>query len=66
MEVKKIQGGNMLIISAVLQAKEGSGDEMEKVIKTFAPRFLQDPSCIEYRPHRRLDNPNVFFFFEKY
>lgn len=56
----------MIVISAVMKAKEGSGDDLEKVIKTYAPKFLQDPGCIEYKAHRRLDNPNSFFFYEKY
>jgi quinol monooxygenase YgiN len=56
----------MIVINALIQAKEGSGDDLEKVIKTYAPKFLQDPGCLEYRAHRRLDNPHFFFFYEKY
>ena len=56
----------MIVINALIQAKEGSGDDLEKVIKTYAPKFLKDPGCIEYKAHRRLDNPNLFFFYEKY
>lgn len=56
----------MIIITALIKAKEGQGDEMEKAIKDFAPKYLKDPGCLEYRLHRRLDNPDWFFFYEKY
>jgi len=56
----------MIIIKALMKSKEGSGDELEKIIKTYAPKFLNDPGCVEYKAHRRLDNPDSFFFYEKY
>lgn len=56
----------MIIIKALMKSKEGSGDDLEKIIKIYAPKFLQDPGCVEYKAHRRLDNPNIFFFYEKY
>jgi quinol monooxygenase YgiN len=56
----------MIVITAIMKAKEGSGDDLEKVIKSFAPKFLKDPGVAAYQAHRRVDNPNVFFFYEKY
>jgi quinol monooxygenase YgiN len=56
----------MIVITAVMKAKEGNGDDLANVIKEYAPKFLKDPGVVVYQPHRRADNPNVFFFYEKY
>lgn len=56
----------MIVITAIIKAKEGNGDDLEKVIKSYAPKFLKDPGVAVYQAHRRVDNPNVFFFYEKY
>jgi quinol monooxygenase YgiN len=56
----------MVIINAAIKAKEGSGNDLENIFKTYAPKFLQDPGCLEYKVHRRLDNPDVFFIYEQY
>jgi quinol monooxygenase YgiN len=56
----------MITVTAFMKSKEGSGDDLEKVIKGFAPKFLKDPGCKEYKVHRRADNPSMFFFYEKY
>ncbi|MGA2158038.1 MAG: putative quinol monooxygenase [Dehalococcoidia bacterium] len=56
----------MIIITAMMRAKEGQGDELAKVIKNFAPKFLKDPGCIDYNVQRRADNRNVFLFYERY
>jgi quinol monooxygenase YgiN len=56
----------MIVITAFMKAKEGNGDDLEKVIQAFAPKFLKDPGCVMYQVHRRVDNLNNFFFYEKY
>jgi quinol monooxygenase YgiN len=56
----------MIVITAYMKAKEGSGDDLEKAIKNYAPKFLKDPGCVAYQVHRRVDIPNNFFFYEKY
>lgn len=56
----------MIVITAVMKAKEGSGEDLARVIQEYAPKFLKDPGVIVYQPHRRVDNTNVFFFYEKY
>jgi len=60
------RGEKMIVITATMRAKEGQGDEMAKVILDFAPKFLKDPGCIDYSVHRRADNRDIFFFYEKY
>ncbi|HOJ52134.1 MAG TPA: putative quinol monooxygenase [Syntrophales bacterium] len=56
----------MIVVTAFIKAKEGNGDDLERVIKGYAPKFLEDEGCLEYRVHRRLDDPHLFFFYEKY
>ena len=56
----------MIVITAVMKAKEGNGDDLAGVIREFAPKFLKDPGVVVYQAHRRADNANVFFFYEKY
>ena len=56
----------MIVITTTMRAKEGNGDDLAKVIQDFAPKFLRDPGCVDYSVHRRADNRNVFFFYEKY
>jgi len=56
----------MIVITAFMKSKEGNGDDLEKVIQSFAPKFLKDPGCVMYQAHRRVDNLNQFFFYEKY
>lgn len=56
----------MVVLTATMTTKEGSGDGLEEIIKNFAPKFLKDPGCIEYRAHRRLDDPHRFLFYERY
>jgi quinol monooxygenase YgiN len=56
----------MIVITAYMKAKEGSAEDLEKVIKDYAPKFCKDPGCVTYQVHRRVDIPNQFFFYEKY
>ena len=56
----------MIVLTAIMKAKDGNGDDLAKVIKEYGPKFLKDPGVITYQAHRKMDNPNVFFFYEKY
>ncbi len=56
----------MLIITALMKVKKGKADEFEKAARKYAPLFLKDPGCGMYRVQQRLDNPEVFLFYEQY
>lgn len=56
----------MITITALMQAKDGSSDDLAKVIREYAPKFLKDPGCKMYKVVKRLDNPNFFLFYEQY
>jgi len=56
----------MIVLTALVKAKEGKGDDLAKVIREYAPKFLNDPGVVMYEAHRRVDNPNLFLVYEKY
>jgi quinol monooxygenase YgiN len=56
----------MIVLTATMKSKDGSGDHLEKIITETAPKFLTDPGCVQYRVHRRIDDSNQFFFYEEY
>ena len=56
----------MLVVAAKLKATEGKGDELEKEFRKLIPKVLKDPGAIGYTVHRKADNPNEFFVYEKY
>ncbi len=56
----------MIVVTAFIKAKEDNGDDLERVIKGYVPQFLADEGCLAYHVHRRIDDPSLFFFYEKY
>ena len=56
----------MIVISAMLQAAEGKGDELEREFQKLVPKVLKDPGAMAYAVHRSVDDPSKFFVYEKY
>jgi len=56
----------MIVVSAMLKAAEGKGDELEQAFKKLVPKVLNDPGTIAYVIHRNIDDPSKFFVYEKY
>ena len=56
----------MIVITAILKAAEGKGDELEQEFKNLVPKVLQDPGTIAYMVHRAMDDPSKFLVYEKY
>ena len=54
------------VICAKWTAKEGESDKVAQAIRKLAPLSRQEPGVLLYQPHRSLENPNVFFFYEQY
>jgi len=50
----------------MLKSIDGKGDEFEQEFRKLVPKVLKDPGAITYVVHRRLDDPNSFFVYEKY
>lgn len=56
----------MLIITALMKVKKGKADEFERAARKYGPLFLKDPGCRLYNLQQRVDNPEVFLFYEHY
>lgn len=56
----------MVVLTAVLTANEGKGDEVEKLFKDLVPKVLKDPGTVNYMIHRNANDPNKFFVYECY
>ena len=56
----------MITITALMKAKEGNAADLAKVINDYGPKFLKDPGCNMYTVVKRIDNPNLFLFYEQY
>jgi quinol monooxygenase YgiN len=56
----------MVVLTAIFQAAEGKGDDIEREFKKLTPKVLKDPGAITYAIHRAVDNPNKFLVYEQY
>ena len=56
----------MIVVTAVLQAKEGKEKEMEEVLKGIFPHVQSEEGTLKYILHRSQSNPGRFLFYEKY
>jgi quinol monooxygenase YgiN len=46
--------------------KDGEADAVRAALEAMVPLSRAEPGCIEYRPHRSVEDPNVFFLYEEY
>jgi quinol monooxygenase YgiN len=56
----------MIVVSAVMEAKPGKEQEMEKALLAMVPTTQSEEGTLTYVLHRALGNPGKFFFYEKY
>ncbi|MDD5287736.1 MAG: putative quinol monooxygenase [Dehalococcoidales bacterium] len=56
----------MVVLTAILKAVEGKGDDIEREFKKLAPIILKDPGALGYAVHRAVDDPNKFLVYEQY
>jgi len=54
------------VLAALWRAKEGNEDLIEDVIRMMTPPSRQEPGCLDYRGHRSVDDPRLFFLYEVY
>jgi quinol monooxygenase YgiN len=57
---------NMIILTAVIQAKPGKEEELKSLLTSLFPPVSQEDGVIEYRLHSTQSVPGKFFFYEKY
>ena len=56
----------MVIITAILKAKEGKGDLLEQELKKMVQKVHTEPGAIMYVAHRDINNPLRFLIYERY
>ena len=56
----------MIVLSAVLKAKEGKEAELEVALRAMICAVQQEEGTVEYVLHRAQNNSSQFFFYEKY
>ncbi|QYJ16558.1 hypothetical protein Rxycam_02391 [Rubrobacter xylanophilus DSM 9941] len=54
------------VVCAKWTAREGAAERVEAAIRKLAPPSREEPGMLLYQPHRDPENPNVFFFYERY
>ena len=57
----------MLVVSAIITAAAGKGDELEKAFVKLIPQIREkEKGTLAFIPHRGLKDPSKFFVYEKY
>ena len=54
------------VVCAKWTVREGESERVAEAIQKLASLSRQEPGVLLYQPHRSLENPNVFFFYEQY
>ncbi len=56
----------MYVVVARFVAKEGSGDEVARLLAEMTPFARAEPGCNAYIVNRSVDDPNTFLLYEQY
>jgi quinol monooxygenase YgiN len=56
----------MLVVVAVMKAKAGSEQEMEKALRDMIPMVETEEGTMVYTLHRTKKDPQKFLMYEKY
>ncbi|OGP90104.1 MAG: hypothetical protein A2031_00460 [Deltaproteobacteria bacterium RBG_19FT_COMBO_43_11] len=56
----------MLVVVAVMKAKAGMEQELEKALKEIVPKVEAEKDTLVYTLHRAKKEPGKFLFYEKY
>ncbi len=56
----------MLTVVAVLEAKPGKEQELERTLMELVPPTRQEAGCINYDLHRSRDDSRMFMFYENW
>jgi len=53
-------------VLAIVEAKQGKENELEKVLTALIAPTLQEDGCINYDLHKCPNNPAAFMFYENW
>jgi quinol monooxygenase YgiN len=54
------------VLVARMTAQEGEEERAAELIGRLAPASNAEPGCIQYVPHRAVDDPRTFMIYEQY
>lgn len=57
-------GDRMIVIQALLTAKDGKEEELFQELKKMIGPSLEEDGCKDYILHRSIDDKSVFTFYE--
>ena len=57
---------NYYTVLAIIEAKPGKEEELEKILKSLVAPTLQEEGCVNYDFHRDSNNPAIFMFYENW
>jgi quinol monooxygenase YgiN len=63
---KEDQSAMSYIITAYWKAKTGQEEAILNILRQFVPLSRKEEGCLEYRVHRSVRDPCLFFLYEKY
>ncbi len=56
-----------VVLMAQYFVKSGKGEEVAETLRQMLPLVKAgEPGCLEYRVHRAVESPDVFFLYEVY
>lgn len=56
----------MIVVVAVMKAKAGSENEMEKALRDVMPKVESEEGALVYALHRAKKDPRKFLMYEQY
>ena len=56
----------MIVVVAILQAKQGKEQEMEDALRWIIPQVDAEEGTLQYILHRAKKEPGKYLFYEKY
>lgn len=56
----------MIVVVAVLKAKQGKEQEMEDALRWIVPQVENEPGTLQYALHRARKQPGTFLMYEAY
>ncbi len=56
----------MYVVAARFVAKDGSGDDVARLLAEMTPFAKAEPGCKAYIINRSVDDPNTFLLYEQY
>ena len=54
------------VIAATYFVRDGEAESVLAALREMTPLTRSEAGCLAYEPHRSVEDPNVFFLYERY